>query len=235
LAEIKSTALPEAIIAKSLRKKYISEPLSAPLIFPIESLCLLPTWTAVEAQCFVMGRAPEGTIYAQPSDTWVRVPEKSSANYAVNFLFERELFRRADTGAMSPNDWVEWCDANLIGVDSNVLNALEARRKAKASKAPETPTGSLPVLAPLNSWRVVERKRFKGYIYPLYLLLKTECDAGKEKPNARNVIEAWKDKKPSDVSEVMDREIKYYDSNGNIKSADLKAIQQAIKGLILDA
>jgi hypothetical protein len=88
-----------------------------------------------------------------------------------------------------------------------------------------------PFPEPLNSWRVVEPQRFQGYRYQLYRFLKSEHAAGKRKPKARDVIEVWKAVKPNDVLEVLDAEIKFYDSSGGTKSVNLKSIQQAIKNL----
>jgi hypothetical protein len=120
--------------------------LTVPLIITIENLCLLKTWTADEAQCFVAGRAPAGTLYARPNDgTWSK--GRRSANYAANFCFERELFRRDDSGAKSPKDWVQWCDSKSICVNSDVRAAVEAQTANGASIESQTAKIDFSLLA----------------------------------------------------------------------------------------
>lgn len=80
-------------------------------------------------------------------------------------------------------------------------------------------------------WRLVSPERYRGYRKPLYDFLKAALDEGRSCPKARDVLDCWAKNKPLDVDEVLADEIKYRDAKGNIKTADLKAIQQAIKNL----
>jgi hypothetical protein len=82
-------------------------------------------------------------------------------------------------------------------------------------------------------WAMVRPERFPGYRKPLYDLLKTANIAGEPRPTARDVLDRWKHKPPPDVPEVMSDGLKYFDANGDTKTADLKAIQQAIKNLTI--
>ena len=77
-------------------------------------------------------------------------------------------------------------------------------------------------------WRLTEPKRYQGYGKPLYDLLKATHIAGQPRPKPRDVLDAWKKNRPPEVTEVMVDGIKYYDANGNTKTADLGAIRAAI-------
>lgn len=82
------------------------------------------------------------------------------------------------------------------------------------------------------AWSLITTlQRAPGYRWPLYQALKEALTAGRPCPKAREVLEAWKQNTPPEL-EVMTDGVKYSDSKGNTKEADLKAIQQAIKGLI---
>lgn len=90
-----------------------------------------------------------------------------------------------------------------------------------ASDSPELPTNA-------TAWSLERPKRFQGYRKPLYDLLKAEHAAGKPKPSARYVLDKWKEKPPIEVPEVTNNGLKYYDTNGNTKSAELEAISKTI-------
>lgn len=74
-------------------------------------------------------------------------------------------------------------------------------------------------------------ERAPGYRWPLYQVLKAAHIAGQPRPKARDVLNIWELKPPPDV-QVMPDGVKYNDGLGNPKEANLKAIQQAIKGLL---
>ncbi|UUZ67366.1 hypothetical protein LP416_21835 [Polaromonas sp. P2-4] len=74
-------------------------------------------------------------------------------------------------------------------------------------------------------------KRAPGYRWPLLQFLKSAHIDGKPCPKARDVLEDWKLRPPTDV-QVMSDGLKYNDGLGNLREANLKAIQQAIKGLL---
>lgn len=79
-----------------------------------------------------------------------------------------------------------------------------------------------------RGWVVVTPKRLQGYGPELLRLLTEECGKGSSRPTAREVIERWRVEKPVGIAAVLADEIKYFDSNGNIKAATLDAIRQAI-------
>lgn len=77
-------------------------------------------------------------------------------------------------------------------------------------------------------------ERAPGYRWPLYQVLKAAHMAGQPCPKARDVLTTWTVRPPPDV-QVMPDGVKYNDGLGNPKEANLKAIQQAIKGLLKPA
>jgi hypothetical protein len=99
---------------------------------------------------------------------------------------------------------------------------------------PEQPFKESPASAALPTatigevWHLKKPKRYQGYAKPLHELLRAALTSGQKCPKARDVIDAWKANRPQDVFEVSDSEIKYYDTRGNCKTANLAAIQETI-------
>lgn len=81
-----------------------------------------------------------------------------------------------------------------------------------------------------SKWGLKSFERLLGYRWELYKVLSAAHRAGKSRPKARDVLEVWKLNPPADV-QVMPDGVKYNDRAGNPREANLKAIQQAIKGL----
>lgn len=79
-------------------------------------------------------------------------------------------------------------------------------------------------------WKLKPSARFPGYRRSLYNALKAAHAAGEPCPKARDVLD-WLTEHPSPDVQVMPDGLKYNDAKGNSKEANLKAIQQAIKGL----
>lgn len=82
-----------------------------------------------------------------------------------------------------------------------------------------------------SSWSLKTPARYPGYRKQLHDVLKAAHAAGEQCPKARDVLEAWGKTRPYGVTEVMSDGLKYEDAKGNTQTADLKAIQQAIKAL----
>lgn len=91
---------------------------------------------------------------------------------------------------------------------------------------PLPPSPAVPVVA--ESWHLKKPERAHGYTWELYSVLKAARDAGKTCPKPREVLDSWQAIKPPNITEVMSDEFKYLDSNGEIKTADLKALRKAI-------
>jgi hypothetical protein len=126
------------------------------------------------------------------------------------------------------------------------IAALEAQFEAPypappvADAAPPEPqagpvvtSGDRPApLATAPAWSpITALMRAPGYRWPLYQLLKEAHTNGRPCPKAREVLEIWKLNTPPEL-EVMTDGVKYSNAVGNTKEADLKAIQQAFKGLL---
>lgn len=94
------------------------------------------------------------------------------------------------------------------------------------SKDRPAPLATAPAWSPITVLM-----RAPGYRWPLYQLLKEAHTNGMPCPKAREVLEIWKLNTPPEL-EVMTDGVKYSDAVGNTKEADLKAIHQAIKGLL---
>ena len=90
--------------------------------------------------------------------------------------------------------------------------------------------GVKPAAVPTWSLKT-SMQRAPGYRWPLYQFLKAAQAAGMSCPKARDVLEGWKLNTPPEL-QVMTDGVKYSDGVGNTKEANLKAIQQAIKGLL---
>lgn len=98
---------------------------------------------------------------------------------------------------------------------------------------PATQTAPAEILGIPNAivWNLKNPKRLQGYGEPLYNLIKAAHSAGEPCPNARDVLDAWRLSLPHPVTEVMSDELKYENTKGDIKTADLDAIRKAINRL----
>ncbi len=92
----------------------------------------------------------------------------------------------------------------------------------QSSMVDETTTGRT------MEWNLITPTRYQGYGRPLYEALRKAKVAGLPCPKARDVLDVFKKIKPPEIAEVMSNGIKYFDSDGNIKIADLRAIQKTI-------
>lgn len=138
--------------------------------------------------------------------------------------------------ARNLRDWVSVArDRNLQAV---CIDGWEACITVAAPDAP-TQTDTKPQAAPREAvdssdatgWSLAIPTRYPGYRKQLFDLLKARHAAGQTCPTARDVLDTWKMAMPYAVTEVMGDSLKYEDTKGNTQTADLKAIQQAIKGL----
>lgn len=78
-------------------------------------------------------------------------------------------------------------------------------------------------------WTLRQLKRQNALGNMIYRALKEERDAGRPVPKARDLIEIIEKKKYSEFVGLLDAEIKYFDSNGNIKTANLNSVAGRIK------
>lgn len=120
---------------------------------------------------------------------------------------------------------------NAVVLLSDAVAYFADRGLSVTIEEPVPPAPDTATTAPnieLKAWQVFKPKRFNGYTAPLHKLLNKAFIAGEPRPTARDVLEAWRLKKPIEVSHVLQDSIDYYDSKGNTKTADLEALRKAI-------
>ena len=151
---------------------------------------------------------------------------------------------------MGMERWLAGASVHLI-MRENIRAALEGgdlqRIDAWTLRPKAAPTGSTRTATPdtalvqaqalmtegqSRAWSLKRVIRFPGYRKPLLDFLKIAHGADKPCPTARDVLDAWAEKKPLGVVRVMSDSIEYTDAIGNPQTADLKAIQQSIRGLL---
>lgn len=113
------------------------------------------------------------------------------------------------------------------GEDSPYTAPLEPRLKPPQPEPIQSTEAPVRAGSP-QGWTLTKPKRPQGYGAPLYSLLRAAHTAGEPCPKARDVLEAWKRGLPSEVYEVMKDGLKYFDANGDLKTADRDAIRKAI-------
>jgi hypothetical protein len=133
------------------------------------------------------------------------------------------------------NHWVSPQAVNALLASWEVTYQLEWPRPwrlpATENALSNVQSSAIPVQR-ATAWRLkTSIKRFPGYRQALYAFLKAEHVAGKPIPKARDVLNAWQSASPPEI-QVMTDGVKYNDGKGNLKEADLKAIQQAIVRLV---
>ena len=116
----------------------------------------------------------------------------------------------------------------------------------KPSQTPATPApvvavkpasdGPAPV-TPATAWSLITSlARIPGYRWPLHQFLQAEHVAGKSCPKAQDVLNVWKLKPPPGLRVIQSGrhdELEFELSHGGKKTADLRAIQTAINGLVV--
>ena len=138
----------------------------------------------------------------------------------------------------TPAVGLQWLESEnvLIGMMGHWVKANARARKPLHAEAVSLPEPQAVAVTPAKQnglgWDLKEPQRFQGYRWPLYQMLKTAHTAGKNRPGARDVLSAWGQNRPPEVSEVMSDGLKFYDAQGSVKIAALKAIQQSINNLL---
>jgi len=118
-------------------------------------------------------------------------------------------------------------------------SALETDTNAKAATRTSAKVGTGSELDPpvvkvsrVKVWTLTKPKRFQGYTEPLYLLLEAAHIAGQSKPTARDILQAFATNQPSQIAKVIEGDsLDYYIVKGTTKTANLKAIREAITGM----
>ena len=171
------------------------------------------------------------------------------------FEVERSFTVEEMAESRQPLDAIEIVERGIaIALTNKEIDALIAAGEAstEGAAAPEPvavvaasdePAAGAPDVdgdAPLTSaptWSLITSlARTPGYRWPLYQFLQAAHIAGKPCPKAQDVLDAWRINLPAGLSviQVGRRDaLKYKLDHGSTKTADLKAIQSAIKGLLV--
>lgn len=110
-----------------------------------------------------------------------------------------------------------------------------AAENLAGGEQPAMESSSKATVVNLPDWELRKPKRAYSYAYPLYLFLQEAHAAGRPRPTAREVVEAWTEKWPKEVAKVLADGFDYYDANGDTKWADLDAIRKAIGRMTVQA
>ena len=110
------------------------------------------------------------------------------------------------------------------------LERKQADARLVAADQQKQPISSL-IHGAESDWGLNTPQRYPAYRLQLYRVLKAAHAAGEPCPNAREVLDIWAKSSPIDL-QLMSDGVKYSDAKGTTKTADLKAIQQAISGLL---
>jgi hypothetical protein len=133
-----------------------------------------------------------------------------------------------------PDEWRVLRTALKSWMEARGIPTAFGQREPSATTDPapaKTQVADEPTLIGTTAWTLIRPQRFPGYRKPLYDLLKAASIAGSPCPKAHDVLDTWKLAKPHEIFQIMSSGVKYYDNKGALKVADLKAIQQTIKGL----
>lgn len=79
------------------------------------------------------------------------------------------------------------------------------------------------------TWPLRKPKRDDGLALPLYGVLEAARVAGLPRPTARDAMRDLRASEAGNVLEVLSEEVKFYDSNGDVKCADLESIRKRIE------
>lgn len=140
------------------------------------------------------------------------VPEYTGSNGKV--LYEVSLDELMDIKAARTRIEAR-AAARDMQAEQDEKEVFEAiARQREYSSPPDTP-GEPELKTEAEAWQVRKPQRFGGYASPLYRLLSNALQAGKPRPTARDVLEAWRIATPAEVAKVLTDSIDYYDSKGN--------------------
>lgn len=187
---------------------------------------------------------------------WPAICGDRIEGYQTHMMFQGDICRLGSDRSDALVNWFAAHNGSLIRTQPGLrvpLHELKFKREEVErvaeivnNPAPAQTAPSAPVvtdgdgLAPLTtapSWSLITPpERTPGYRWPLYQFLREAHVAGKPRPKAQEVLDAWKMNPPSGlkVIESCRRDALEYElNNGQKKTADLKAIQAAIDGLVI--
>lgn len=155
-------------------------------------------------------------------------------------LYEKlQRYMKAEWGErpdlkMPPPKFIDWANSMKLEVHQELCDIVrEMARTRTHREATELNQASIPNPVNLSAnWTLRKPERDQGYNMPLYDFLKAALDSGKPRPNAVDVLKAWKDNAPQGygihVSDNL-REMTYH-SGGNppVKTISASAVTRRI-------
>lgn len=183
--------------------------------------------TAGQAARLMAGLDPDlyANLEARP------VPKNDVREACQRVVSVERLALNLDKEKDSAVGWLEWAKEHGFQLHTNfVLKVLDGVGEPGPEVAPleRSPLAGCES-SQKGGWALKEPMRYQGYSRPLYLFLKEAHSALQPKPRARDVLEAFKLKQPSEVIQVSHDGFTFYDSNGNAKAVDLSALGEAIR------
>lgn len=145
------------------------------------------------------------------------------------------------------NQWAA-TNGDTFKIEDTGVEVFKLKDGYGCLELPRAPTDASPasVVAVINApaplttapaWSLITSPaRTPGYRWALYRFLQAEHVAGKPCPKAQDVLDAWKLNPPLDMAVVQVGRfsaLEYQLDHGSKKKADLKAVQAAIRGLIV--
>jgi hypothetical protein len=121
----------------------------------------------------------------------------------------------------------EWSTGQTEARGVDALPAIHGNDAVTPETAP-TPPVVTEGASGATAWTVNKPERYRGYSVPLHRLLAAAHREGKPRPSARDVIEELRVNRPAEIAQVLPDSFDYYDSEGNTKSANMRAVTKAI-------
>lgn len=85
--------------------------------------------------------------------------------------------------------------------------------------------------SPGSTWPLNKPKRCDGLATPVYRVLKVAHDANGQRPTARDVLDAFRTRKPLEIVRVQADGCDYYGANGEERSTDLDKLRKRIEAM----
>lgn len=175
---------------------------------------------------------PDGSIPTLPKTACEHLAATGRARWRTFDGFEMvdgvlQRYTKGELVASEPDFETVPDDCLVAGYDVRAL-----ADEYTAPDAKQTVPHAAPTLADGASnapkWTVKKPLRYTGYAAPLHRFLAAAHRDGKQRPTARDVVDAWRIETPVEIAKLLPDGFDYYDAKGNTKTADLEAIRKAI-------
>jgi hypothetical protein len=166
--------------------------------------------------------------------------DKIQAEHEAHQAVRDGLLRVRHPGTHGPFPMALGLERAVVLVPDAVAYLAEYGMQVVQEESLPTPQSSLSLREALQAqdsglteWKLMRPSRFQGYGKPLHDFLRAaHAERRSSPPKARDVLDHWKSNPPPEVLEVTNEGLKYYDSNGDVKAADIDAIRQAINRML---